>query len=392
MKIARIVDGYACPSTVGPNVFINVLSTELARRGHQCIIYSTITGNEAPADGEINGYVVKNYRPLLRLWSFPLSLKLIIDVLRARPDVIHVHGYRSFHSELALWLRILRRMPYVLSPHGSLLGYKYLASTRLGRILHILYDMLTLKLALRHAACITVTSRQEADEALQIGMPGNKIRIMPHAENLVDITMPPISTQPAHKVITVGRVDPQLNWDTLIEAFALVLKHIPDAELIIVGPASFGHAHIAFKRDYQQKLLALCRQLNISDRVRFTGPLFGEQLSRAYRSAGIFAYVAPYTNYGRTHIEAAAFGKPIVSTPVGIVPDLVGNNEGGFLVAPYDIGGIARAMANLLSNTTLYRAKQKAILERVRKFLDVKRMVDEYERLYHEVTSSNAGI
>ena len=97
MKAIRIVDGYAYPSTVGPNVFINVLSTELAKRGHQCIVYSTTTGNEALVIGEINGYQVKNYKPLFRLWSFPVSVKLIIDVLRARPDIIHVHGYRSFH-------------------------------------------------------------------------------------------------------------------------------------------------------------------------------------------------------------------------------------------------------------------------------------------------------
>ena len=71
--------------------------------------------------------------------------------------------------------------------------------------------------------------------------------------------------------------------------------------------------------------------------------------------------------------------------PVGIVPDLVGDDEGGFLVAPYDTEEIAQAMVSLLSDTHLHQAKQKAILKRVKKFLDVKRMVDEYEKLYEEV-------
>lgn len=176
MKIIRIVDGYAYPSMVGPNVFINILSTELAKRGHQCIVYSTITGNEALVTGETNGYLVKNYKALFRLWSFPLSIKLIIDVLRERPDVIHVHGYRSFHSELAAWLRIVKKIPYVLSPHGSLLGYKYLARTKLSKVLHVLYDALTFKRALRKAACIAVTSNREAEEALRIGIPQDKIK------------------------------------------------------------------------------------------------------------------------------------------------------------------------------------------------------------------------
>ena len=384
MKIIRIVDGYAHPSMVGPNVFINVLSTELAKRGHQCIVYSTITGNEALVTGEINGYLVKNYKALFRLWSFPLSIKLIIDVLEGRPDVIHVHGYRSFHSELAAWLRILKKVPYVLSPHGSLLGYKYLAGTKLSKVLHVLYDALTFKRALRKADCIAVTSNREAEEALRIGIPQNKIRVMPHAENLAGIAVPLTSPQPAHKILTVGRVDPEQNWDTLIKAFAMVLKQVPDAELTIVGPSSFGHTYISFKSDYQQKLLELCHELNVGEKVVFTGPLLGEELKKSYASSGIFVYISPYGNYGRTHIEAAACGKPIISTPVGIVPDLVGNDEGGFLVDPYDTSGIAQAIVALLSNTTLYQAKQKAILERVKKFLDVKRMVDGYEKLYEE--------
>lgn len=388
MKIIRIVDGYACPSTVGPNVFINVLSTELAKRGHKCIIYSTITGNEALVEGEINGYLVKNYKAALRLWSFPLSIKLIRDVLSEEADIIHVHGYRSFHSELALWLRLFKKIPYVLSPHASLLGYKYLAGTRLSKMLHVVYDAVTFKLALKKAAYVAVASTQEANEALQIGISRSRIRVMPHAENLVGAANPQSSAQPAPIILTVGRVDHQLNWDTLIKAFAVVLKSVPEAELVIVGPSSFGHSYIGFDSDYAQKLLGLCRELNIMDKVRFTGPLFGAELKEAYISSATFIYTAPYANYCRTAVEAAAFGKPVISTPVGVVPDLIGENEGGFLIAPYDVEGIAQAIVSLLSDGALYRSKQRAILKRVKKFLDVQRMVDEYEQLYQEALSS----
>ncbi|MBN2463122.1 MAG: glycosyltransferase family 4 protein [Dehalococcoidia bacterium] len=388
MKIIRIVDGYACPSTVGPNVFINVLSTELAKRGHKCIIYSTVTGNEKPVEGEINGYLVKNYKPFLRLWSFPLSINLIVDVLREQADIIHVHGYRCFHSEFALWLRVFKKVPYVLSPHASLLGYKYLAGTKISKVLHVLYDSLTFKLALRKATFVAVASNQEANEALQMGIPLGKIEVMPHAENLTGVAKPVTATKIIPRILTVGRVDPQMNWETLIRAFAIVLEHMPDAELVIVGPSSFGHTYIGFKGDYQEELLELCRELNILDKVRFPGPLFGKDLQKTYFSSAIFIYIAPYGNYGRTHIEAAAFGKPVISTPVGIAPDLVGKNEGGFLVDPYDIQGIAQAIVSLLSDAALYHAKQKVILKRVKKYLNVKQMVDEYEGLYKDAVTS----
>jgi glycosyltransferase involved in cell wall biosynthesis len=389
MKIARIVDSYSYPSVIGPNVFINVLSTELAKRGHECIIYSFVMSAEPPLIETVNGYSVKYYKPLFRFWTFPISFKIIRDIIEDKPDIIHVHGYRSFHSELAAWLDKVKRIPYVLNPHGSLLGYRFLATTKLSKSLYPLYDALTLKHALRRASCIAVTSNQEAREALEIGIPQDKIRIMPHAEDLYGISPPEPSISPNHIILTVGRINPQQNWDTLIKAFVLVLKHIPDAKLVIVGPPGhslLSHTYTSIKRDYSQRLQELCSDLNISDKVIFRGLLVGEELKKTYISCGIFTYTAPYGNYGRTHIEAATFGKPIISTPVGIVPDLVGKDEGGFLVAPYDTEGIAQAMVSLLSNTDLYRAKQKSILERVKKFLDVKRMVDAYEELYQEIT------
>ncbi len=384
MKIIRIVNGYAYPSVLGGNVFAHNLSTELAKRGHRCFVFATITGNEALAPSEVNGYFVKNYKPLFRIWSFPFTGKLIRDILKEKPDVVHVHGYRSFHSELAAWLTVFKKIPFVMTPHGSLLGYKYLASTKLSKVIHILYDLLTFKFALKKAACITVTSNREANDALEIGIPQNKIKIMPHAENL-DIDMSLITSKPINMILAVGRVDPQQNWDTLIKSFALVLKQIPDAELTLVGPSTYGHTQIDFKSDYKQKLEELCGRLNVTHKVKFTGRIIGEELKKIYISSAVFMYVAPYGNYGRTHIEAATFGKPVISTPVGIVPDLLGNNEGGFLIKPYDIEEIAQAITSLLSDNSLYEAKQKAILERVKKFLDVKHMVDEYEKLYNDL-------
>lgn len=387
MKIIRITDGYTYPSTVGPNVFVHLLSTELAKRGHQCIIYNTITGNEEIVNGKINGYIVKNYKPLFRVWSFPISPKLIANILSETVDVIHVHGYRSFHSELAAWLRTFKKIPYILSPHGCLLAYKYFPASKLYKSLHRLYDTATLKFALRKADSIAVTSDQEAKEALQLGVSQNKIRVMHHAEKVSTMTTPLCSPQRTHRVLAVGRIDSQQNLHTLIKAFAVVLEQVRDAKLVIVGPSSFGRTYVKVHEDYQQNLFRLCYKLGIKNNVIFTGPLFGDDLNNAYATSDVYVYTGPYGNYGRVHIEAAAFGKPIISTPVGIVPDLVGNDDGGFLVNPYDIEGIARAIVTLLSDTKVYQAKQKAIVRRVKRFLDVRRMVDEYEELYKQVSS-----
>jgi len=388
LRIVRIIDGYSYPSARGVNIFVHVLSRELAKRGHQTIIYSTaLKEREHHLSNMIEGYTVKNYKPLVRVWSFPLSPRMLADLAQEKADIIHVHGYRAIHSELAAWLRTLRNIPFVLSPHGSLLAYRYLSTSRLEKALHVFYDALTAKFVLRKAAFIAVTSAQEAREAAIVGASEDKIRVMHHAEDLTLLTHSVVQNQPSRtrrRLIFVGRISSAMNLATLIRAFNLASREVSDAELLLVGP-NFGHKHIGERMDIKQELLDLCQKLGIEDRVNFTGAVFGAELGKLFQTSDVFIFLCPYGNYGRTHIEAAACGKPIISTPVGIAPDLVGNNEGGFLVDPYAISGIAQAIIALLSNTTLYQAKQKAILERVKKFLDVKRMVDEYEKLYEEV-------
>lgn len=388
MRIVRIIDGYSYPSTRGVNIFVHVLSRELAKRGHQTIIYSTaLKEREHHLSNMIESYTVKNYKPLVRVWSFPLSPRMLADLAQERVDIIHVHGYRAIHSELAAWLRTLRNIPFVISPHGSLLAYRYLSASRLGKALHVFYDALTTRFVLRKAAFIAVTSAQEAREAGIMGVSEDKIRVMHHAEDLTLLTHSVVQNQPSRthrRLIFVGRISSVMNLATLIRAFDLASREVSDAELLLVGP-NFGHKHIGERADIKQELLDLCQKLGIEDKVNFTGAVFGAELGKLFQASDVFIYLSAYGNYGRTHIEAAAFGKPVISTPVGIAPDLVGNDEGGFLVDPYDTSGIAQAIVALLSNTTLYQRKQKAILERVKKFLDVKRMVDEYEKLYEEV-------
>ena len=390
MKIIRIVDGYNYPSAVGPNIFIHVLSRELAKRGHQTVIYNTMRKEgEHPSGRVIDNYTVKNYEPLIRVLSFPLSPRLIAEVVQERPDVIHVHGYRAIHSEFAAWLKTLRNIPFVLSPHGSLLAYRYLSTSKLESCLHVLYDLLTAKFVLRKAAFVVVTSAQEAKEASLLGVPKDKIKVMHHAEDISHLTTSAAQRQPSlicRRLLFVGRLSSVMNLDILIRAFSLALRKASDAELLLVGP-TFGHRYMRERADIKQQLLNLCKELGVEDRVNFTGPIFGVELARLFQTSDVFIYVCPYSNYGRIHIEAAAFGKPIISTPVGIVPELVGNNEGGFLVSPYDIESISQAIVTLLSDTEIYYEKQKAILERVQKFLNVPLMVDEYEKLYNQVAT-----
>jgi glycosyltransferase involved in cell wall biosynthesis len=52
-------------------------------------------------------------------------------------------------------------------------------------------------------------------------------------------------------------------------------------------------------------------------------------------------------------LEAMAHGLPVITTPVGGIPEVVKDRDTGLLVAPGDVGGLARAIACIARDTAL---------------------------------------
>jgi glycosyltransferase involved in cell wall biosynthesis len=149
-------------------------------------------------------------------------------------------------------------------------------------------------------------------------------------------------------VAFVGTLKPWQGLDTLVEAFVLLRRTVPDARLLVVGDGP-GRA------DLERQVQAA----GIDEAVRFTGAVqpaaVGALLARADAS------VAPYpATTGRYFsplkvLESMAAGVPVVSTSVGQLPELIRNGETGLLCEPGDPAAVARALAALAANPVLRR-------------------------------------
>jgi glycosyltransferase involved in cell wall biosynthesis len=95
-----------------------------------------------------------------------------------------------------------------------------------------------------------------------------------------------------------------------------------------------------------------------SDRVRFTGPLAGAALERAYAAADLLVLPSRAETYGMVITEALARGVPVVATDVGGVSEALG--EGGLLVAPGDPAALAAALRRWLGDPALRERLRRA--------------------------------
>jgi glycosyltransferase involved in cell wall biosynthesis len=146
------------------------------------------------------------------------------------------------------------------------------------------------------------------------------------------------------RVISVGRLVPDKNFATLIEAFARVNHEARSAaQLEIVGTG--------FLEDELEQLAAR-HQVP----VHFHGHVPPEELPKLYAAADVYALVSTYEPFGVAVREAAAAGLPIVCTQTaGAAGDVAIDGRNAILVDPDKPGEVADALARLASDPDLRR-------------------------------------
>jgi len=172
-------------------------------------------------------------------------------------------------------------------------------------------------------------------------------------------------------LISVGRLAPEKNWDTLIRAFAKACEKQSNIRLVLIGDGAA-----------KQSLEALSSELDIADRVTFTGALPFEDIPRYLKAADVFTFASVTETQGLVTIEAMAAGLPVVAVEGPGTSDIVEHGKQGFLVKN-DPDALAKGINKLLSDSQRIQRFSKNALKKAKTF-DVnelgKQMLSVYEQ------------
>jgi phosphatidylinositol alpha-mannosyltransferase len=142
-------------------------------------------------------------------------------------------------------------------------------------------------------------------------------------------------------ILFVGRLDERKGFDHLIRAFAIVVRQVPDARLLVVG---------GYTRDDKAEFVRFARQNGLHG-VRFVGYASCDDIPRYYRSADVFC--APSTgfeSFGIVLLEAMASGGPTVASDIAGYRSVLTDGREGLLVPPGDCHALAEALLRLLGD------------------------------------------
>ena len=128
--------------------------------------------------------------------------------------------------------------------------------------------------------------------------------------------------------------------DHLASAPFVVSKN-PKTHFVIVGEGPF-------REDYMRK----GDELGLSDHITWTGTIEEPFNEGVYDVADIVCQVSRWEEvFGWTIAEAMSYGKPVIATRVGGIPELVTDNESGFLVERGDVNMLAENILKLAGDS-----------------------------------------
>ena len=171
----------------------------------------------------------------------------------------------------------------------------------------------------------------------------------------------------------VSRLEHIKGMDLVVPAFAEVLKHYPDTQLLVVGDGTL-----------RASMEEQAAQLGCADRVRFVGRQPQEDLSQWYGQMDIVLMPSRSEGFGLTAIEAMAHGCVMVASDVGGLPEVVRDGVCGLLHRTEDIADMASNVCSLIASPEHCRTMQKNALQHVQKFSFQRyasAVCDLYERL-----------
>lgn len=139
---------------------------------------------------------------------------------------------------------------------------------------------------------------------------------------------------------TVGRTSTQKAHDDFLRAAALIRDQRPDTVFLVVGGSD--------DPELTRRLHTLAAELGLAEQVRFTG--YRSDLADVYAALDVFVLSSHWEGFGLVLVEAMAAGRPVVTTDVGPVADVVGREGAAVLVPPAASDRLAAEVLALLGD------------------------------------------
>jgi len=332
----------------------------LAEHGHEVwVIAQDLSESHPEYSFQDNLHVLRYPPPKLgklhprRRWAhYQITKALLRRYVGNQVDIVHGHSLLNYEGALAIYADIARTCYSVHSPvrlemlansRGSSLmkRVQFVIAAKIGHYIEHRCLNISDKITAFSNYTISLIQKLHGDDVLR------KMQVIPGWVDLDRFQI--ISDQQATKsqlgwpldhpvFFTLRRLVPRMGLDRLLLALKKVKSAGFEFNLIVGGSGPL-----------YSTLILLAQKLNLEGNVHFVGFVPEAKLPLLYASAD--AFVLPTTElecFGLTALEALACGRPVLATPVGAIPEVLGTFEPRWLAQDESIDSIGLLLIDFL--------------------------------------------
>lgn len=266
--------------------------------------------------------------------QIPLAIHAIRKAIKdIRPDVIYCHStWAGFFVRIPL-LFLKKPCRIIYNAHG----WAFLRDTAEWK--RRFYAIIERILQIQTDAIINV-SRYEYNAAVRYGLSKNNQTVIYSGISSKKGGIDPAVKLPERKInlLFVGRFDPQKGLDILLNAFNACKRD--DLHLTVIGDNVVGGGIKIEKKN--------------TNRITFLGWVAHEKLASYYVACDAVIMPSRWEAFGLVAIEAMKYGKPVIASNKGALPEIVKDGVNG-LIFKVDS---SRSFKNLLNCISIDQLQQ----------------------------------
>jgi glycosyltransferase involved in cell wall biosynthesis len=402
MKIVIISSFWDLKTGGGTAVVVRGLAYGLQSLGHKVVVITTHRHNKTTADHE-NGLTVyrlfpknlywirdKHEQPitkrivwhLIDIWNPHAYLQVRKILSREKPDIVHTHKLQGMSpstwaaaNQTSVKKIIHTSHDYELfSPEGT--RQPKIDQWAKNRPVPVRLLQSIAASASKKVDIFTSPSQYVLDLHSKRGLFADAYRQVvpnPHGSTLQEIQQRQAndgasSNKDTIRYLYMGRFDPSKGVDLLCEAFQVCTKTYPNIRLDLLGSG--------------EMLNNLQKQYSEIPQIEFHGYKSGEEKEKFLANCDALVVPSVWQEpFGIVIPEAFSYGKAVIATSVGGIPEVVKDGETGILIPPGDVEVLAQTISRVARSPEKIRRMTTACYESSQSFT-LDQILENYEFLY----------
>lgn len=373
--------GITCYPTVGGSgVIATELGKLLAEKGHEIHFISSslpfrlqkMYHNIYYHQVEVNQYSVFQYPP----YDIALASKMAEVIQKENLDILHVH-YAIPHAVCAILAKQMSNqdVKIVTTLHGTditVLGYDLTLSE-------------AIRFGIEKSDAVTAVSNSLISQTYELIKPDKEIvpiynfideRIYKRTDSAY-LKEEFAINQEEKVVIHVSNFRPVKRVPDVVRAFAHICAQTP-SRLLLIGDGP------------EMPVVAkLVEELGLKEYVLFLGKQ--DNLEELYSISDLMLLLSEKESFGLVALEAMACGVPCIGTNIGGLPEVIADNETGFICELGNIDEIAEKALKLLTNQKLHSRFSLKSKEIVQEKFQAEMIVEQYESIYENLVEGETS-